>query len=775
MGVAIGELFGLALQKKSSTTPRGKLAHPHLAGTFLIIQRGGQIELHRNAGAAKVDSSATVYIVADLTGMPIARITGTVGASDFSAVQEPGLSTAGKYAIDLWLDPGQGGGRAAGQQDCDRIGRFLAAVMQGRDSLTVAELVEVAHARLQPFLQAMLDAPPPQVPWVSGQPMKDDSSLLRDAIDHFQRSASQHLGLSVCVRFRPGVRAFSKHIVLSEETRRASVADQPARYEIFDDDGGWACQAPSCGERNARPDRFCGACGAARPSATAELRAGESWKLVSQDGHDLRFEVEFLSYGSEAIAEDDVVAGCIDALTSECSRWDAASIDTPAATAALERRLNERMTTGRFGLLGEFVIAYADTEEMQWKRRLRAEVREQLRQVDRDQAQFEVTEGWQAVRERQLLSARMELELSKRERVLDQQRAQDDAVQELQQRQLEAELEVQRGRIGIKQELDLRRATTEAAAAEAHFTRDVEEQVRGYAREDVVRESDERRVDEMADLSHEITKDQLANSAQRQDTLDDADVQARIERLRSGVKFDDKRQELSIDQAAKQGDFSLEAERMRLEADLKLRQLQAMADADVRQREQQSKMTAAQLLAQQASALAEKGAFDALTTLAGHDGQAAEATADAKVAKAQAELLERMMMMQAQSQQSQQDAGKDAMAQQMQLMMMAMQQQQATTQTAMQANQEAIRAAMGVHQTADAKVQDAQQRTMDAAVSWNQNSITAMANVAAQKAANPGSAPPNMPPAPRSSGTCPQCKTSVDGAKFCPECGARAS
>jgi hypothetical protein len=804
IGVAIKEVVGGALFGTKPKPARqyrsggGGTVTRNLYGYFLLVEKNGKVEICRDPDTYTFPRSANVYIVADLVGMPIARLTGKARQSSMSVVSSLGQRTDAEYIIDLWLDPGDGEHRDLTQDAAERLGRFLSQVLAGRDSLTIDELVRAVDSRLQPFFDAMLDVPTPGRAWVMGQRLPDESTLLADAINAFQQKASEYLGLTVSVRFRPGARLYRHATFLSEETRQVAQRYASKNWEAFSDTDEWTCPVPGCGAPNEKNLLFCGGCGGARPSATAEARADRTWKLVTRDGQDLNLEVEYFSYNVEAVDEDGITTACIDVLWKECRRLSVDDLEDPAVITRLNNAINNSLTTGRYGMVGEFSVVYFDTAESEWKRQVRAKLREQLRSIDENVTQLDVTDGSLALREMQLLRDHRDIDVMRQELASTLDRARVESMSELAYEQLQALTQVERDKLMIQTELQKRRTASQAAVEEMRFTREASHEERGYARADALQADSEQRSDELVDVDHQqlienkqldhgLVRDDKILAAKRQAEQEAAELQARIERMKAGVKFDGAKQAQELDLEKQRSEQDLASATARMKTQLEIDKLKAMGEIEAMQREQQGKMSAAQLMALQASSLAEKGALDALTKLAGHDGVSAEATAEARVAKMQAEMLERMMAMQAQAQQSQllmqmqaqqsqTDTSKEAMAQQMQLMMMAMQQQQATSATALNANQEAIKAAMSGQHAANARIQDAQQQTADAAVAWNDRSISAMANVAATKAGNPANPAAAAGVGTGSAGAkfCPSCGSGSAGAmKFCAECGTK--
>ncbi len=778
MGVGLKEVISGALFETKPKAARryqpgsGNRAVRNLYGHYLLIEKpGGTIDICREPESYSFPRGCNVFIVADLVGMPIARFSGAVQASSMSVGGGIGQQTSGDYLIDLWLDPGDGRGHELTNEARERLGRFLANVLAGRESLTVAELVETTRVKMQPFLTSMLDVPTPGKSWVSGQALPQGAHVLEQAVQEFQQKASDYLGLTVNIRFRPGTRIFRHRVQLSEASREAAQRYTIAHEALILDDGRWRCPNPECQSINAPAARFCSGsnCAAARPAATEELRDATRWKLMSRDAHDLTIEIAFVSFGQDSVDADGITAACIDALWHESRRITANDLLDPAVLSHLNQVLNNQLTTGRFGMIGEFQIVYFGTTEEEWKRQIALKVRHELREIDADKQRLVLTDEVLALRELQLLRDQRDVVVWRQEidAALDRARAQ--ASTQLAHDQIAALTDLEGQKLQTWTELEKRRDVTAAAGEAMRFNRDLDLQAKDFARADEVRESTERRSDELAEIEHGLLKDDMVDVARRKAEQDAADLQARIDRLKAGVKLDEARQRQDIDLDRKRSELDLDQSAASLKAKLEIEKLRAMAEIDVLQREQQSKMSAAQLMALQASALADKGVTDALTQLASHDGRTADATAEARVAKVQTEMLERMMAMQLQTQAQQSDTNKEAMAQQMQLMMMAMQQQQSTASAAMLANQEAIKAAMLGQQASAVRLQEVQQQATDAAVAWSQRSIDAISQVAATKAGNPGSPAPTPMP---SALYCPSCGIASTGtANFCITCG----
>jgi hypothetical protein len=781
-GVAISEVMGSVLFTRKPEGLRQFRPRPggtvtrNLYGHFLLVRKpDGALEICREVESYTFPKGSVVYIVADLVGMPIARISGVARNSATSIGAGTGQRTNGEYHIDLWLDPGEGKGHELSVDARERLGRFLTRVVGSHDSLTVDELLGMAHQRLAPLIERMLDMPAPGGSWVMGQALPAQATMLAEAIASFQQSASDYLGLTLAVRFRPGDRFFRHSVFLNEEIRQAAQRYAVRDSELVDDNGDWTCGNPDCRALNVPASRFCTECGGGRPSATRQEQADRKWKLLTREGDDLNVEVEYLSFGREAVDTDGIAAACIDALSGECRSLTLADLERPEVLERLNAALNSSLSTGRYGAIGEFRITYFDTAEMEWKRQVRARLREELRAVGERNQRLDVTDATLSLREQQLLRDRQDVEMLASEFNVVLDRARQDAANTLAHEQIDATIDVQRHRMGLDSELEKRRSAAQATGEEMRFTREVELQARAHARDDVVQDDQHRRADEMADLQHEIVKEDKVLTAQRRAVQEAAELQARIDRLKSGAKLDEARELQGIDIDRKRAEQDLDLNAITVKARLEMDKLRMMAEMELLQREQDSRMSSAQLMARQATSMADKGAMEALTQLASHDGKTAEATAEARVAKMQAEMLERMMTMQAQAQASLSESNKEAIAQQMQLMMLAMQQQQASTTAAMQANQEAIKAAMHGQHSANARLQEAQQQTTDAAVAWNARSINAMADVAATKAGNPG-APSPVAATPRSSGGaphCPECRNPRGGGRFCMECGTK--
>ena len=165
IGVGILDVFKVAMFDKrpdSSKYPKSvKVGSvPNLYGYFLVTIDQGKIEVITDAGKYSPPKGAEIFLIADLVGLPIARLLGTVGQSELDDVL--GEVSNSNYAISLWLDPGVTSWSnnptntntdkdERSKQDQERVGRFLQYFMQGRDDLTIEDFLTKAKQSLQPL------------------------------------------------------------------------------------------------------------------------------------------------------------------------------------------------------------------------------------------------------------------------------------------------------------------------------------------------------------------------------------------------------------------------------------------------------------------------------------------------------------------------------------------------------------------------------------------------------------------------------------------------
>jgi hypothetical protein len=730
----LANLLHPAASTPAPRAPGATVSIPY--GCFLVEEYAGTVTVVRDPGRHQGRKGATLYVIADLVGLPFARVEGQVAATPVSAGGRPGSHGDGTYLVDLWLDPGTGKPPAKGKAGEvpdhaamtpeERIGTFLRVFMRDRDALTIGELVVAAEREMQPLIRALLDEPLPPGAWNNDAPLPDGFSQLQQALMNFNIHLGKALGLDAAVRFRPGRRYFRHQTTLNRKTQELSNNFATSAWSAFEtDDSGnryWKC--PSCRNANDVSHRNCGECGIARPSAVKDENLSASKRLLSADGHEIELELEFLSYETPDVDLDTIVGRAVQVLTPLLRQRQLSDLEDIQISQQIAAQLGQKLSGGDLGLIGEFAILDFRDAAAEWRLQYRAGLASELRGVEEDQADLEVRDARSSLRAMQLLRERKEL---------DQDRESND-------------LDLQRKRQWVSSELDQEQVETDAERQRLIRERQTNRLAEQLDREDLTGSKQFERAEELADTAHVIGREELERQAELRRAAEGAELEDRLERLRTTRGLDGRSQEQELELVRMRREQELEIEKARVASELELAKLQAMGQLDQAQREQQRQMSAAQLLATQASSLAQSGAFDALTQLAGHDGAAAAASAEARAEKVKAEMLEKMLLMQASSSEA-------ANARQMELMMLALRTQQ----------------------DGDARVQGAQQQSINNAVAWNATSIDAMAKVATAAASNPGqAAAPAAPPAQPQAAVCGACGTPATGpSKFCPECGGR--
>ena len=155
IGDVFKDLLGGALNKEkpaSISSYQGSkvgatLQNPY--GFFLVVNHQGRITVVTDPGKYAPAADAEVFLVADLVGLPIARITGDIQKSFLDTT--PGEFVASQYAINLWLDPSVTAwvdtelSPEESRQAAERVGRFLTNFMIGKNDLTVEEFCKLAE------------------------------------------------------------------------------------------------------------------------------------------------------------------------------------------------------------------------------------------------------------------------------------------------------------------------------------------------------------------------------------------------------------------------------------------------------------------------------------------------------------------------------------------------------------------------------------------------------------------------------------------------------
>jgi len=751
IGVGLGAIFQNLLSTKK-TTPISQYkkgasgpAFANLYGYHLVVLNEGRITVFKDPGLQAPPKTAEVFLIADLKGLSLARISGTVNAKGFNG-RSVGQVEQGIYAIDLWLDPGEiGVGGQPSPEAEGRIGRFLQNFMSGRDDLTLEDFCERAQAQLNPVVRHLLDVPVPQIAWEQGQDTTVDKGQLGQALDELKRSALQLLGLSTFVRFRPGSQIFRHQITLDENTLALSqrYTAKPSGLNQFNQKN-WQCASSGCKHENDLSNAFCEECGSPKPSAVLEAsvatRDDAARRLISADGEQLVFDLAFVSYDQPNVRTDDIASQCIEVLRPICQKLSTTRFGEVEVLQAVARALNERMATGTLGPIGEFSIIDFRSADTDWRLQTRAQIREQLRELEGQRAQFEIADADFALRQAQRIRDVRDAEHNHQVERDGVAQHRTDLDIDFERQQIDAKQKVDENRLFVEREIDMLRDGRTLGRETRRLDREDLQEATKSDRSDQLSQLDHEMGLENKVLAHDLSKEQLLAQAKlsKEDLLGqaarakaelDASVEDRLARLRAKRGIDiiadeqisdinKKRSEQELDLNRKRSEQEIELERVRLEHELQLQKLKMMADIEIAQKEQFKGMTPAQMLAMQAKLLVDAGATEALRNLTSADAAVSNASVDAKVAETKAEMLERMLALQKESNES-------STARQMEVMM----------------------AALNAQKESAAKVDQANERTAASAERWNEKSIDAMAKVAATAAGNKGNAKADAPAA----------------------------
>lgn len=773
IGVGLKSLLHGALFSKKQAAinsyPKGSRgpSFPNIYGYFVVVQDKGRIRVFNDPGLIAPPKDSEIFLIADLVGLSIARILGTANQSAFSVDASPGQKSAGEFAIDLWLDPGELKADGAISKEAEeRLGRFLQSFMSGRDELTVEDFVTSSDATLKPLIANMLDLPIPATAWEQGQPLPPELNPLQLALSDFQAGVIRLTGISSYVRYRPGRKIYRHQLTLDEQT--LSTIQQYASTgsdQIVNDDYEWQCpncsnlnegsafcqecgtkkpakgwSCSNCATHNSMTSSFCQECGTAKPSAIKETSLGwNAGKLLTSGADELIFDLSFISYDQPNVDLDGVAGKCYETLRTYCRNYSLEDLETPDRLVDIGKLLSINLSTGAYGPIGEFSVVDFKTVDSNWKLQTRAQIREQLRNIEGQHAQFEVNEAEFALREAQMLRDRREHDVYIREQQLQLERNRSESGLALDAERIEANQDIELGKIQANTEIENLKTRANVELEAEKLGRSIDRQKRQLDREDLTEAAQAERADQLVQVDHEmglekkvlehdISKEQILDKAQREKADKDLEFEDRMARLRSSR---------NLDQAKQTQD--LEIEKIRLEHELQLQKLQMMSSIDIAQKEQLKGLSTAQILAMQATGIAEKGAGEALSELAKNDAETREA-------QIKAEMLEKMLAMQQTSSQSASD-------QQMKIMMAALEAQKEAT----------------------IRVEKAHEKTADSAEKWNEKSIDAMSKVATA-AANKGAKGDPGKSERTSTGAkfCPDCGASLtEGTKFCGECGSK--
>jgi hypothetical protein len=727
IGDVFKDLLGGALGKEKPeniSSYQGSKAGASLQnpfGFFLIVNHNGRITVITDPGKYAPAADAEVFLVADLVGLPIARISGELQKSFLDTT--PGEFAPSQYAINLWLDPGVTAwvnttlDENESRQAAERVGRFLTNFMIGKNDLTLEEFCKNAEFSLGPIIQNTL----------SVQRLKDFEMAAQAKLDCAEQIARQ-TGLTSEIFVRPSSQVFRHQITLDEDTISkiqqfgASTSDY---LHYTEDRRQWICQGNDtevggpCRFHNELTDAFCGNCGAPKPSAVKEAGAQDR-RLVTADGDQLVLDLGFLSYNRPNVDIDAIAIKCIEALRPVVRKFPISSFADPLVLTNLASLLNKQLGTATVGNIGEFSIMDYRSGDSDWQLQTRAKIKEQLRRLGDDEAQLEVEEASIALRLAQLTVAkkgRVALEGELREA--------------LETKKLEFGIELEDAQLDSRQRVDKTRLEVNENLDVSKIQRDADRELRKLDREDTLEDAKNSRVDDITGLEHDfdlekrvlrhdIDKDLAIDEASRLKAEKDLSFEEKLERLKTTRELDKKRESQNIDLEKARAEKNLELEQLKLEEDLQLRKLQAMGQMDIAQREQYKGMTAAQILAMQATSTNAqgKGTIDAAMI-------AAAAGSDAGLVKAQAEAAAQAAMAS-----KTEELYKQMLAMQMNSNEQVLKAKEGSEQTQL----EIMKAALAASQDANERVIKAHEKTADSAEKWNEKSIDAMAKVASSAA-----------------------------------------
>jgi hypothetical protein len=708
-----GFIHALLFSEKPKQT-KNELKFPNLYGYFIVVKEDNKLRVFSSAVSAQYPKNAELYLVADLVGLPIARITGKHKPNSFSPVSGPGQSADGEYAIDLWLDPGNlAKDGTVSDEVSERIGRFIQHYLSNNNQLTIEDFCRHSETILHPLIDRMCEVPAPANAWQTGQALPSDNQQLQASLDELRSSALSHSGISTRIIFRPGSRIF-RHQLTIDENILSSLNLLAAKNYVDWDDSSWKCNR--CSTMNDFGSAFCYECGNPKPSGVklASQRDATVNKILTKDGDELVFDLNFISYNQPSVNFDDIAAKCIEVLRPYCRKLTVENIDSESVIAGINGLLNTNLTTGENGPVGEFAVVDFKTVDSDWKIQTRALLKERLRSLDREYADIEMDEARFAFREAQLIRNRKDRGLVEKENAF-----------QIEQLATDLKHDVNIERIAAANETEKRKIAAESQISADRIDRDVERSRRDLDKEDFSNQKRFARNDEVETLDHEISLERkvFEHDLTKQQALDAAQLKKSTA-------------EIEVELSKAKSTQELEIERLRVEHELQREKLQAMASIDLAQRDQLKGMSAAQMLAMQATGLAEKGATDALAKLAASD-------ADSREAAVKAEMLQKMLDMQSES-------SKASSEMQMKLMM----------------------ASLEAQKEASSRVEKAHEKTAESAEKWNEKSIDAISKVTIS-----ASGKSRMNETDKSGASRKQCGACngvlSDGAKFCIECGTK--
>jgi len=612
--------------------------------------------------------------------------------------------------------------------------------MQGRDDLTIEDFCRLAKEKLNSIAQTTLTLTRLNLP----------NGEAKAKVD-FQDGAIRLFGLSTKVYIRPGSQIYRHQLTLDEDTLSQSreFSESASDALIYTDEGRkWKCQ---CGNENSLGDAFCQECGSPKPSAVKE-NSTQNRKLLSSDGEQIVFDISFFSYDSPNVNFDSIAVKCIEILRPYCRKFPLASLGDINNLKNIAGLLDLEFGTRLYGPVGEFSIIDLRSANSDWQLQTRANINEQLRGIATTEAQLDVAVAAHALREAQLASSRREREIYQKE-----------TREELEGERFEKDISLERTSLDINTQVNERKIYAKSEIDIEKIDRDVERQRRGLDREDLKEAQDAERSDQVSQIDHEmelekkvlrhdIGKEQVLDDVQRLKDEKDLDFEERAARIRANRGLDIAKQEQDLELEKKRKEQDIELNKAQSEQDFQLKKLQMLGELERQQKEQYRGLTPAQILAMQATGLAEKGAADALGKLAGADADVAkaQAEAEAKLAKEKAELYERMLQMQSNSTEQMLRSRDSSDDRQLEIM----------------------KSALNAQKDAGDKIIQAHEKTVDNAQAWNEKSIDAMSKVSTAASETRGNQNISVDVTKSAKISCPKCAAQVDvGARFCGQCG----
>jgi hypothetical protein len=346
----------------------------------------------------------------------------------------------------------------------------------------------------------------------------------------------------------------------------------------------------------------------------------------------------------------------------------------------------------------------------------------------------------------------IEAERLSRKKRLDQERLDNELAIEGERSNFEFEANKQRVELEFERTLEenklddysqLNRARARTTIENATVDRAVRQNLTSINREDIVDE----REDQLSQVNHDMDLEKKVQEhdldLNRRRLENDADLEERLARLRANRNVDIARMEQELDLEKLKSVSDMETSKKITDTELEIQKLRAMSEMELAQRDQLKGLTPSQILALQATKLAENGAGDALKELASHNAAAAQALIEARTNEARAELLQEMLKIQA-------SANSEANDRQLAIMKQALDAQLSASQ----------------------RVEQAHSKTAESAEKWNERSIDTIGKIAAVKAGQKNTDNASQDSVSGSTTSCSKCGVVIDKShKFCPSCG----